>query len=120
MAKGNIDLLVMEELAEESVQVERKMADMEKRMIQGIHMVMVKRCVEDIWLVWRNVVEFHEEVFQGSFDLEILFKTGNVRNNDPFITLIMCPKIFGLRMLEVWTVDNKNNSELFSFLVWKF
>ncbi|KAH9680230.1 hypothetical protein KPL71_026473 [Citrus sinensis] len=41
-AKGNIDLLVMEELAEESVQVERKMADMEKRMSQGIHMVMVK------------------------------------------------------------------------------
>ena len=41
-AKGNIDLLVMEVLAEESVQVERKMADMEKRMSQGIHMVMVK------------------------------------------------------------------------------
>ncbi|KAK9177708.1 hypothetical protein WN943_026897 [Citrus x changshan-huyou] len=95
-AKGNIDLLVMEELAEESVQVERKMADMEKRMSQGIHMVMVKKCVKDIWLVWRNVVEFHEEIFQGSFDLEILFKTGNVRNNDPFITLIMCQKIFVL------------------------
>ncbi|KAK9174846.1 hypothetical protein WN944_026850 [Citrus x changshan-huyou] len=80
MAKGNIDLLVMEDLAEENDQVERKMADMEKRMIQGIHMVMVK--------------------------------TGNVRNSDPFITLILCPKIFGLRMLEVWTVDNKNSSEL--------
>ena len=33
MAKGNIDLSVMEELAEEIIQVERKMADMEKRMI---------------------------------------------------------------------------------------
>ena len=42
MAKGNIDLLVMKELAEETVQVERKMADMEKRMIQGTYMVMVK------------------------------------------------------------------------------
>ena len=42
MAKGNIDLLVMEELVEESAQVERKMANMGKMMIQGIHMVMVK------------------------------------------------------------------------------
>ena len=42
MAKGNIDLLVIEDLAEENDQVERKMVDMEKRMIQGIHMVMVK------------------------------------------------------------------------------
>ena len=42
MAKGNIEFLVIEELAEENDQVERKMADMEKRMIQGIHMVMVK------------------------------------------------------------------------------
>ena len=35
MAKGNIDLLVMEELAEENDQAVKKMADMEKRMIQG-------------------------------------------------------------------------------------
>ena len=41
MPKGNIDFFVMEELAEENDQVERKMADMEKRMIQGIHMMMV-------------------------------------------------------------------------------
>ena len=56
------------------------------------------------------MVEFDEKIFQGSFDMEILFKIGNVRNNDPFITLIMCQKIFGVRILKVWTVDNKNNS----------
>ena len=66
------------------------------------------------------MVKFYEEVFQGNFDLKILFKIGNVRNSDPFIILIMCPKIFGLRMLEVWTMDDKNSSELFSFLVWEF
>ena len=42
MAKGNIDLLVMEGLVEENTQVERKMVDKEKKMILGIHMVMVK------------------------------------------------------------------------------
>ena len=39
---GNIDFLVMEELVEENDQVVRKMADMEKRMIHGIHMMIVK------------------------------------------------------------------------------
>ncbi|KAK9232917.1 hypothetical protein WN943_023165 [Citrus x changshan-huyou] len=77
-----------------SGQAERKMVDMEKRMIQ-VYMVMVKRCVEDFWLVWRNMVEFHKEVFQGSLDLEILFETGNVRDYHPFITLILDPKISG-------------------------
>ena len=65
------------------------------------------------------MVEFHEEVLQGSFDVEILFKTGNVRNSVPFRTLILCLKILGMRMLEVWTMDDKNRSELLSFLVWK-
>ena len=63
------------------------------------------------------MVEFHEEVLHGSFDVEILFKTGNVRNSVPFRTLILCPKVLGMRMLEVWTMDDKNRSELFSFLV---
>ncbi|KAK9204776.1 hypothetical protein WN943_015040 [Citrus x changshan-huyou] len=97
MAKGNLGLLVMEELAEENVLVGLKMADMEKRMIHRVHMVMVKgledhehfmfwseRCVKDLRLIWRNMVEFHEEVLQGSFDVEILLKTGNVRNCGPF------------------------------------
>ena len=66
------------------------------------------------------MVEFHEEVLQGSFDLEILFKTSNVRDCHPFITLVLGPKILCLRMLEVWTMDDKNRSELFSFLVWEF
>ena len=52
--------------------------------------------------------------------MEILFKTGNVKNSGPFITLVLCPKILGMRMLEVWTVNDKNRSELFSFLVWEF
>jgi len=65
------------------------------------------------------MVEFHEEVLQGSFDVEILFKTGNMRDCGPFITLILGPKISGMRMLEIWTVNDKNRSELLSFLVWK-
>ena len=68
-----------------------------------------KRCVEDIWLVWRNMVEFHKEVLQGSFDVEILFKTSNVRNNVPFITLILCPKILGMRMLEDLPITGFNS-----------
>ncbi|KAK9225792.1 hypothetical protein WN943_010837 [Citrus x changshan-huyou] len=114
MAKGNIVLLVedylveMKELVEDNVQAdqaERKMVDMEMRMIQ-VHMVMVK--------VPKNMVEFHKEILQGSLDLEILFKTGNVRDCHPFITLILGPKIFGMRMLEIWTVNDKNRSELLS------
>ena len=35
MAKGNLGLLVIEGLAKENAQVERKMADTERRMIQG-------------------------------------------------------------------------------------
>ena len=42
MAKGNLGLVVMEEMTGENAQVERKMPDIEKRMIHGIHMVMVK------------------------------------------------------------------------------
>ncbi|KAK9225798.1 hypothetical protein WN943_010843 [Citrus x changshan-huyou] len=78
MAKGNIVLLVeeylveMKELVEDNVQAERKMVHMEKRMIQ-VHMVMVK-------LVWRNMVEFHKAILQGSLDLKILFETGNIRD----------------------------------------
>ncbi|KAK9222245.1 hypothetical protein WN944_010680 [Citrus x changshan-huyou] len=78
MAKGNFRLLVIEEMIEKNAQ----------------------RCVEDIWLVWRNMVEFHEEVLQGSFDVEILFKTGNMRDCGPFITQILSPKILGMRMLK--------------------
>ncbi|KAK9177736.1 hypothetical protein WN943_026925 [Citrus x changshan-huyou] len=95
MAKGNLGLFVREEFAEGNVLVGLKTMDIEKRMIQGNHMVMVKRCVEDFWLVWRNMVEFHKEVLQGSLDLEILFETGNVRDCHPFITLILGPKISG-------------------------
>ena len=65
------------------------------------------------------MVKFHKEVLQGSLDLEILFETGNVRDCHPFITLILGPKIYGMRMLEIWTVNDKNRSELLSFLVWK-
>ena len=54
-----------------------------------------KRCVEDFWLVWRNMVEFHKEVLQGNLDMEILFEIGTVRDYHPFITLILgincCP-----------------------------
>ena len=42
MAKDNIDLLVIEGLAEENTQVERKLVDKEKKIILGIYMVMVK------------------------------------------------------------------------------
>ncbi|KAK9192890.1 hypothetical protein WN944_003583 [Citrus x changshan-huyou] len=40
MAKGNLGLLVIEELAKGNVLVGLKMADMEKRMIHRVHMVM--------------------------------------------------------------------------------
>ena len=65
------------------------------------------------------MVEFHKEVLQVSLDLEILFETGNVRDCHPVITLILGPKISRMRMLEIWTVNDKNRSELLSFLVWK-
>ncbi|KAK9180713.1 hypothetical protein WN944_023848 [Citrus x changshan-huyou] len=42
MAKGNLGLLVIEDWAEGNVLVGLKMADTKRRMIQGIHMVMVK------------------------------------------------------------------------------
>ena len=42
MAKGNLRFLVIEELGEGNVLVGLKMADMEKRMIHRVHMVMVK------------------------------------------------------------------------------
>ena len=48
-----------------------------------------------------------------------MFKTSNVRDDHPFITLVLGPKILGMRMLEVWTMDDKDRSELLSFLVWK-
>ena len=42
MAKGNLRLLVREEFAEGNVLVGLKITDVEKKMIQGNHMVMVK------------------------------------------------------------------------------
>ncbi|KAK9225819.1 hypothetical protein WN943_010864 [Citrus x changshan-huyou] len=119
MAKGNLGLLVREEFAEGNVLVRLKIIDIEKKMIQRNHMVMVKRCVEDLWLVWRNMVEFYKEVLQGSLDMKILFETGNVRDCHPFITLFLGPKVSGMRILKIWTVNDKNRSELLSFLIWK-
>ena len=42
MAKGNLGLLVREEFAKGNVLVGLKMMDIEKRIIQGNHIVMVK------------------------------------------------------------------------------
>ena len=42
MAKGNLGLLVREEFAEGNILVGLKTMDIEKMMIQGNHMVMVK------------------------------------------------------------------------------
>ena len=42
MAKGNIGLLVIEELVEGNVLVGLKMEDMEKMMIHRVHMVIMK------------------------------------------------------------------------------
>ena len=45
--------------------------------------------------------------------------TGNVRDYYLFITLIIGLKISSMKMLEIWIVNDKNRSELLSFLVWK-
>ena len=42
-----------------------------------------------------------------------------MRNNLPFISLVLSPREFGNRMLEIRMIDNEDWGELFSFLIWE-
>ena len=65
--------------------------------------------------VWRLMVQFTKEVIEFFLDSIVLFKDGWMRYGEPFKNLVLNPEEVGVRVLEVWSMDNEHRRPHFCF-----
>ena len=65
--------------------------------------------------VWRLMVQFTKEVIEFFLDSIVLFKDGWMRCGEPFKNLVLSPEEVGVRVLEVWAMDNEHIRPHFCF-----